>query len=102
MSDKPAATQIEIGTVQLRLQSVRLRADVLLDDVSLESSDLHITGEEAGVAARAGETKFHIMMTEPHINEFLATNLPADAPLRNMRLALLTGKVRISGQFIKS
>jgi hypothetical protein len=98
------STQIEVGGVQLHLQNVRLRADVMLDEVSLESGDIHITEAEGGdgVTARAAETKFHIMLTEPHINEFLAVNLPTDGALRNVRLALLSGKVRISGQVVKS
>jgi hypothetical protein len=105
MPAKSTPTQIEVGGVQIRLQNVRLRADVTLDEVSLESGDIQITeSEEAGgaVAARAAETKFHIMISEPHINEFLAVNLPADGALRNVRLALLSGKVRLTGQVIKS
>jgi hypothetical protein len=105
MSEKPDAMRFDVGTMQIRLQNVRLRTDVMLDDVSLESGNIRVAESETPgetIEVRANETKFRIMISEPHINEFLAANIPADAPLRNVRLALLSGKVRVTGQVIKS
>ncbi len=48
------------------------------------------------------ETGFTAIVSEPNLNRLLAANVPADAPARHLRLLLLSGKARITGQFVKS
>lgn len=96
------------------MQQIRLREDITLDEVQLDTKEVRYetfaaeaTGQN-GASAGAGylitvaETDFSAMMTEPNLNRMLSTNLPADVPIRNLQLALLSGKARISGQFVKS
>ena len=48
------------------------------------------------------EMEFTAMITEPNIQRLLSANMPADSAVRNVRLLLLSGKARITGQFVKS
>ena len=45
--------------------------------------------------------KFRAAISEPNLNLLLEKNLPPDAPVRNLRVALYSGKARISGSAIK-
>ena len=102
---------IKIGGAQIHLKQVQLRDDILIDEIHLDGKELEYQTRktEAPDASRGvhnkvsvAETGFTAMMTEPNINRLLLANLPADAPVRNARLFLLSGKARITGHFVKS
>ena len=107
-------SDIRVGGAQIRLQQIRLREDITLDEVQLDTKEVRFETFAAGATIQNGasvgagylitvaETDFSAMMAEPNLNRMLTTNLPADVPIRNIQLALLSGKVRITGQFVKS
>jgi hypothetical protein len=99
-----AARTIRIGSARVDLQDVRLRPDIVLDEVHLEGGDVSIEPATAGAEARvtSGETRVRAVMSEANLNRLANTNLPADAPLRNLQIALLSGKARISGKALLS
>jgi hypothetical protein len=100
--------RLAVGGAQIRLQNVRLRADITLDEVHFDGSDIRLdapgVGEQSNeiVTLSTSETKFHVMISEPNINALLDANIPADAPVRGLRVALLSGKVRVTGHVVKS
>jgi len=106
MPEEPvlALQQIEIGGAQIHLVSVRLREDILLDEVHLEGGDIRVE-----LPAAAGEpprlfaegTVFRAMMTEVNLNRALAANPPPGGTLKNLRVAVLSGKLRLTGQIVK-
>ena len=99
---------IKIGGAQIHLKQVQLRDDILIDEIHLDGKELEYqtrkTDASEGVQNKINvvETGFTAMMIEPNINRLLLANLPADAPVRNVRLFLLSGKARITGHFVKS
>lgn len=95
---------ITLGKANIQLTNLRLRDDLLIDELHLEGGDLRLDlppekGDKAHFAT--GETKFRALMTEPNVNLLLAANLPADSPVRNLHIAFLSGKARITGQLVK-
>ncbi len=95
---------IEIAGLQLKLQKVRLRSDLLLDEVTLEGENLKACAPaqkgEAGTID-AGETRFRALISEPNLNTLMQANVPPGAPVKNLNFQLLTGAVRISGQIAR-
>ena len=100
--------QFTVGGAQIHLQQVQLRPDLLLDEVHLDGAQVafeshKVAGEEEAVnKISVAETQFTAMMTEPNLNRLLSANMPPDAPVRGVQLALLSGKARVTGHFVKS
>jgi hypothetical protein len=105
MTSTRESTPFAVGSAQIHLRDVRLRADVTVDEIHLDAGDVNLTGT-GGVGdsftLRTGETKFHVVISEPHINTLIEVSIPADAPVRNLRIALFSGKIRITGNVVKS
>jgi hypothetical protein len=104
MPDNPSPFNLQLGPTQIRAKNVRLRADILLDEVNLESENAEYAapatpGEEARIHVE--ELKAQIVLSEPNLNAIVAANLPPSAPVRNLRIALFTGKMKITGQIVK-
>ena len=99
---------IKIGGAQIHLKQVQLRDDILIDEIHLDGKELEYQTRKTDASESVQnkisvmETGFTAMMIEPNINRLLLANLPADAPVRNVRLFLLSGKARITGHFVKS
>ncbi len=99
------AEKVRVATAQVHLTNVKLRDDVILDEVHLEGENIlaeapQNKGENGKITAT--DTKVRAMMTEANVNLMLAGNVPADAPVRNLSIAILSGKVRITGHVVKS
>ena len=100
--------QFKVGGAQVHLQQVQLREDLTIDEVYLDGTEIafeshQIAGEEEPITKiSVAETRFTAMMTEPNLNRLLAANMPADAPVRGVKLSLLSGKARVTGHFVKS
>ena len=105
MLTSKAATplKIQVGSAQVHLFNVILREDLTLDEVHLQGAEIAVETlpGEKDPRITADETRFQAIITEPNLNRLLEANLPPDFPLRNLRVAVLSGKVRISGQFVK-
>ena len=97
------AEPIAIETVEIKLGQVRLRPDVVLDDVRLSTTNVQITlppekGEKPTILA--DETRFSGVLTEPSLNALIAGALANNASLKNIQVALLTDKAKITGQYM--
>lgn len=101
--NKMALQTIKIGGAQIHFQNVQLREDVLVDEVHLEGGDIQMEapGANSTGAVRIGETRFRAVISEPNVNRLLANNIPADAPVRGLKIAFMSGKAHISGNYIK-
>ncbi len=100
-----ARHRVRIGAAQIHLQNVRLREDVILDEVHLEGEDVALEsppGPDRPGTIATGETRVRVVVLEQNINLLLANNIPPDAPVRGLRIAVLSGKLKITGNFIKS
>ncbi len=99
---KPAQT-VRIGGAQIDLRDVHLRDDITLDEVHLEAGNVELEPGVAGKPGRiaAGETAFRALVTEENLNRLLAGSVPKDAPVGGLKIALLSGKARITGNFVK-
>src|SRR5471030_1793564 len=93
---------ILVGGARIELQSVRIREDILIDELHLEGGDVRIESPDDGRETRitAGETRVRAMMSEENLNRLIAANLREDAPVRGVRIALLSGRARISGKAV--
>jgi len=89
-----------IGGAKIDLRNVQLSAEVVLDEVLLEGGDIKIevSGSEPEAAISSGETKVRAVMSEANLNRLVTAKMPADSPIRNLSIALLSGKARISGK----
>lgn len=95
---------ILVGGAKIDLINVQLREDLRLDEVHLEGGDVKVDlplkeGDTGRVST--GEVLFRLAMSEPNLNRLLEANLPADVPVRNLKVSLFSGKARISGQYVK-
>lgn len=100
----PASLALQIGTAQIDLQNVQLRENVVVDEVHLEGGDIRLeppAAEDTPPRVTAGETRFRAVLSEMNLNRALASLLPPEAPIRNLRAALLSGRVRLTGQYVK-
>jgi hypothetical protein len=99
---------VRIGGAQIHLKQVQLRDDILIDEIHLDGKELEYQTRKTEASdsvqnkISVADTGFTAMMIEPNINRLLMANMPADAPVRNVRLFLLSGKARITGHFVKS
>jgi hypothetical protein len=97
--------KVGIGGAQIHLLNVQLRDDILLDEVHLEGGGVQITLPKAeGEAARitTGESLFRAVISEPNLNRLLAGNMPGDTSVRNLQIALFSGRARITGQIVRA
>ena len=94
---------VKIGGAQIHFQNVLLREDVLVDEVHLEGENVLLESPTASGPGgiRTGETRFRAVISEPNVNRLLENNIPEDAPVRHLKIAFLTGKAHISGNYIK-
>lgn len=93
-------TSIAAESVRLVLQNVRFGPGLVVDEVHLESGEISVEPpSSAGQLPRVsgGETRGRILITEPNLNRLLTVE-QASVPIRNLRIAVLTGRVRVSGQ----
>ena len=100
-----SAQRIQIGAITINAQNIVLRDDVILEEIRIEGAEILLQGpSEPGAApsVQTGEVKFRAAISEPNLNRLLAANLPADAPVKNLKVALYSGKARISGNFVKT
>lgn len=99
-----ALTDIRIGGAQLHALNVQLLEDLILDEVHLEGGD--IRAEMPAVMSapphvRAEAVQFRVVMSEPNLNRCLAASQPPDALLRGLKVSVLSGKLRVTGQIVK-
>src|SRR5690349_3412451 len=75
-----AAGSIFIGGARADLTDVRLRPDIVLDEVHIEGGDISVdpaTGD-AEPRVTSGETRVRAVMSEANLNRLVTVNLPAD------------------------
>jgi hypothetical protein len=104
MPDDTPAFTLELGPTQIISRNVRLRADLVLDEVRLNTDQARyesrlLPDEEPHLTI--DELNAQITISEPNLNRFIAANQGKDATVRNVNVSLLSGKARITGQLVK-
>jgi hypothetical protein len=91
---------LRIGTAKIDLRNVQLGGDVVLDEVLLEGGDIEIDASrgEQDATITSGETRVRAVMSEANLNRLVTAKMPQDSTVRNLNIALLSGKARISGK----
>ena len=99
-ADTPRA--LLIGGARIDLKNVRIREDLLLDELFLEGGEIRVEAPAGETEARltTGETQVRAVMSEANLNRLVAASLPADTSIRNLQIALLSGRARISGKAV--
>ncbi len=96
--------RIEVESANIILRNVRLRSDVLIDEIELDGKSVNVTAPDSDNSKpkiSTGEICFRAMISEVNLSSLLLTNLPDNIPLKDVSFQLLTGKVRINGQISK-
>lgn len=101
--------EISIAAAEIRLHSLKIGNDLLIDEIQFDGKE-GLFRQQDGVSSQAGgayqirvgETNFNARISETNLNHLVRARLPADAPARNIQIALLSGKIRITGQLVKS
>lgn len=104
MTTIPKIENISIEAATITLRNVQLQDAIVLDEVHLEGGEvrLELPENSAEFKATTGETRVRALMTEPNLNRMLEANLPDDGPVRNLRVAMFSGRASFKGQFVKS
>ncbi len=95
---------ITAGAATISLRNASFSPILTVDELVLEAGNLQLNPGENGRDLRftSGETRFRGMLTEASLNSLIAGSLPADAPLRNVKVTLYSGRAQLKGQFVKS
>ena len=96
--------KIEVGSAKIHLTNFVYDNDIILDEIDLEGGNILVepTSDAANpVKVGSGETKIRIVISEKNLNSLLKAKLPQDIGLRGVQIALLSGKARVSGQYVK-
>jgi hypothetical protein len=98
---KGLANPLEIGATQLRLQNVKLLPNLIIDEVTLISTGLAIDlSDGANVAVSAGETHVRALLTETNLNQALIGMLPADLPVKGIKISILSRGLKATARFL--
>ena len=95
---------ILIGKAKVNLQDFQLREDIVLDDVNLQGGEIQIEVPKSAAEPphiKTGEIHVTAMMVETNINRLVHANLPPDVPVKNLQIQMLSGRAKVTGQFVK-
>ena len=92
------------GAATISLRNACISPDIIVDELVLEAADLSfklgVEGQEFKFSS--GETRFQGMFTEASVNRLITGSIPLDTPLRNVKVALYSGRAQLKGHFVKS
>jgi hypothetical protein len=96
------ALHLQMQKAQIQAQGVQVREDIFLEEVRLEGGAIRLDWEPTGdFTLDFGEVKVRAEMSEPNLNRMLLANLPSELPLKNLQFSLFTGKLRMTGNYVK-
>jgi hypothetical protein len=100
----PDIQTITAGSATISLRNACISPSLVVDELVLEAGDLELTPGLDGrdLTFSSGETRFRGMLTEVSVNKLISGNMPADTPLRNVKVTLYSGRAQVKGQFVKS
>lgn len=94
--------QVGVSSAQVVARGVSVSPHLLLEEVTLEGGTMSLGGTTAGITNMdLGEVKVRATLSEPNLNRIVQANLPADLPLKNLQFSLYSGKVKVSGNYVK-
>lgn len=98
---KGLANPLEIGATQLRLQNVKPLPNLTIDEVTLVSTGLAIDlSDPANVSVKAAETHVRAFITEANINQAILSMLPADLPVKGIKISVLSRGLKATARFL--
>ncbi len=90
-------TDISIRNAQLSAQEVQIGDIVRLEELRLDCQGVEI-GARRGGPVRIAEANARLIVSESSLNRFLS--LKPDDEVRELQVAILNGKVRITGRYM--
>ncbi|HEV2473494.1 MAG TPA: DUF2993 domain-containing protein, partial [Chthonomonadales bacterium] len=91
--------EISAGSAQIELRQVALLPGVTLDELSIRSGALEL--KSCPPQGSAGDVTFRAVVSEANLNTAIRAALPPDSPVRNVSVAVLTGKLRFEGHLAR-
>jgi len=88
---------VTIRAAQLNAQEIEVGDVITLQEVRLTGTGVLFRSSEAGAAIHIESVQATMILTESSLNRFLAGR--NEEPLQDLQVAMLTGKVRISGRY---
>lgn len=95
---------ISASSVTVTLGQIQIKPHVAIDEVTLSSDSVTIEpSAEKGQPPRiqAGETRFSGVLTEPNLNALVQSLTEKNPSLKDVQVALMSGKAKITGQYVK-
>jgi LmeA-like phospholipid-binding len=104
-SDKPDFSRMSAKEVGLTLKDLQLAPGITIDEAILETGALQLLLQSSGSSQPAfvcDAVRFKAYVSEVNLNTLLAQHRPPDVPVKNLKASLLSGRVLLRGQFLKS
>ena len=104
-ADQPDFSRMGAKEVCVTLKDLQLAPGITIDEAILETSALQLFFNSAGTQQAGFKTepvRFRAYISEVNLNTLLAEHTPADVPVKNLKASLLSGRVLLRGQFLKS
>ncbi len=101
----PDIQGIKADSASLRLTRVEFAPGFVIDEVQLDASDLSVlfgTPPPGDLPFRCGEVRLRAVISEINLNLLLEKHTPPDVPVKNLKAALLSGRILLRGQFLKA
>ncbi len=97
-----AEIQIAVKSAQIVAQNVEVTPNILLEEVRLEGGAMRVNCNALGVTdIDLGEVRIRATLSEPNLNQIVQANIPPDMPLKNLQFNLYTGKIKVTGNYVK-
>ncbi|MCS6777388.1 MAG: DUF2993 domain-containing protein [Chloroherpetonaceae bacterium] len=102
MSEADVPFSLELGPTEVVSRQVHLPHGVVLEQVQLHAEAARYIPETRSSAARVVIDELHVkaVISEPHLNAMVGAHLRSEV-LRGINVAILSGKLRVTGQFVK-
>jgi hypothetical protein len=94
--------KITLGTADVQLRDVDIGHGVRVDEVRLEGASVEIgLGGPENVELHANDLRVRAVLSEQSLNRAIEANMPMELPFRGIRVAILSGRLRVEGRFVK-
>lgn len=90
-----------IGRADIHLYNIRLPRELIVDELHLAGGEIRIFDDGGGRSVSTGEIAASAVISEVNLNRVIASNVPDDAPIKNLQIAIFSSRVRITGAALR-